>query len=124
MRFWLALGLAGALGAMSRYALTVFFAQHLGRAFPWGTLIVNVLGSALMGFLAILLLERLHWPVEWRTVILTGFLGAFTTFSAFSVDAIYLIQKDEWFKAAVYIVASVLLCMVFARLGMLAAERL
>ncbi len=124
MKFWLALGFAGALGAMSRYALTVFLAQQLGRAFPWGTLIVNVFGSALMGFLALYLLERLHWPVEWRTVVLTGFLGAFTTFSAFSVDALYLIQKDEWFKAGLYIVASVLLCLVFARLGMLAAERL
>ncbi|TQV65122.1 MAG: fluoride efflux transporter CrcB [Halothiobacillaceae bacterium] len=124
MRFWLALGLAGALGAMARYGLSVWFTQQLGRGFPWGTLLVNVLGSALMGFLAVLLLERLHWPVEWRTVILAGFLGAFTTFSAFSVDALYLIERGDWLKAGLYITASVLLCLVAARMGMLGAMRL
>lgn len=124
MYFWLALGAAGALGAMARYSLTVWFAQQLGRGFPWGTLLVNVMGSALMGFLAVFLLSRLHWPVEWRTVVLTGFLGAFTTFSAFSVDALDLIEKGAWLKAGAYIVASVALCLIAARLGMLGAERL
>lgn len=124
MHFWFALGAAGALGAMARYGLTVWIAQQFGRGFPWGTLTVNVLGSALMGFLAVFLLDRLHWPVEWRTVVLTGFLGAFTTFSAFSVDAIYLMEKGEWLKSGAYILASVALCLLAARLGMLGAERL
>ncbi|MFZ5466829.1 MAG: fluoride efflux transporter CrcB [Pseudomonadota bacterium] len=124
MKFWLALGAAGALGAMARYGLTVWLAQQLGRGFPWGTLIVNIVGSALMGFLAVFLLSRLNWPVEWRAVVLTGFLGAFTTFSAFSVDALYLIEKGAWLKAGAYIVASVALCLLAARLGMVAAERL
>ena len=124
MKFWLALGMAGALGAMARYGLSVWFTQQLGREFPWGTLIVNVLGSALMGFLAVLLLERLHWSVEWRTVILAGFLGAFTTFSAFSVDALFLIERGDWLKAVFYITASVLLCLIAVRMGMLGAMRL
>jgi len=124
MGFWLALGAAGALGAMARYGLTVWIAQQLGRAFPWGTLIVNIVGSALMGFLAVFLLSRLNWPVEWRTVVLTGFLGAFTTFSAFSIDALFLIEKGAWLKAGAYIVASVALCLLAARFGMVAAERL
>ena len=109
---------------MARYGLSVWFTQQLGREFPWGTLIVNVLGSALMGFLAVLLLERLHWSVEWRTVILAGFLGAFTTFSAFSVDALFLIERGDWLKAVFYITASVLLCLIAVRMGMLGAMRL
>ncbi len=122
--FWLALGIAGAFGAMARYGLTVWLAQLLGRGFPWGTLIVNIAGSALMGFLAVFLLSRLNWPPEWRSVVLAGFLGAFTTFSAFSIDALYLLEKGAWLKAGAYILASVALCLLAARLGMLAAERL
>jgi CrcB protein len=122
--FWLALGLAGSLGAISRFTLTYWMMQWFGRSFPWGTLLVNIVGSFLMGFLAVYLLSKLHWPEPWRIVVLTGFLGAFTTFSAFSVDALFLIEREAWLKAIFYVTASVLFGLLAVRGGMLLAERL
>jgi len=118
------IGIAGAFGAMARFALTNFLMHTLGRGFPFGTLVVNVLGSVLMGFLAIWLSSRWQMPLEYRIAILTGFLGAFTTFSAFSIDALALIERNQWLLALLYIGATVLLCILGARGGMLLAERL
>jgi len=103
------IGIAGAFGAMARFALTNFLMHTLGRGFPFGTLVVNVLGSVLMGFLAIWLSSRWQMPLEYRIAILTGFLGAFTTFSAFSIDALALIERNQWLLALLYIGATVLL---------------
>ena len=122
--FWLALGLAGSLGTMARFGVSYWMLQWFGRDFPWGTLLVNILGSFLMGFLAVYLLSKLHWPEPMRIVLLTGFLGAFTTFSAFSVDALFLIEREEWLRAIFYVMASVLLALLATRGGMLLAERM
>lgn len=124
MKVYLLIGLAGGLGAMARYGMTAVIAQLAGRAFPWGTLSVNVIGSGLMGFLGVWLLARWPLPLEYRLAILTGFLGAFTTMSAFSVDALVLMQRQAWLWAAAYVVATVILCLLAARGGMLVAERL
>ncbi|MFP4462514.1 MAG: fluoride efflux transporter CrcB [Guyparkeria sp.] len=124
MKLYLLIGLAGGLGAMARYAITVALTQLGGRAFPWGTLSVNVIGSGLMGFLGVWLLTRWQLPLEYRLAILTGFLGAFTTMSAFSVDTLALMQRQAWLWAGIYVVGTVVLCLVAARGGMLMAERL
>ena len=122
--FWLALGLAGALGAAARFALNYWMMQWFGRDFPWGIFSINILGSFLMGFLGILLLSKLHWAEPWRIVVLTGFLGAFTTFSAFSIDALTLIEREDWWHAFFYIVGSVAFALLAARGGILLAERM
>ena len=122
--FWLALGLAGSLGAMARFGVSYWMLQWFGRDFPWGTLLVNILGSFLMGFLAVYLLSKLHWPEPMRIVLLTGFLGAFTTFSAFSVDALFLIEREAWLRAIFYVTASVLFALLATRGGMVLAERM
>ncbi|GMG83851.1 fluoride efflux transporter CrcB [Paralimibaculum aggregatum] len=102
-----AVAAGGAIGASLRF-LTVAWIGRLAPGFPWGTLAVNVLGSALMGLLAVALMER--FPGSWGRMapfLLTGVLGGFTTFSAFSLDALTLIERGRGLAAAAYAAASV-----------------
>ncbi len=103
---WIAGG--GALGAVARYAVGGWVHAWAGAAYPWGTLAVNVVGAALLGFL-----YRLFGAVpvtpELRGFIAVGFLGAFTTFSTFSYEAALLVQDREWGAAALYSLGSVVL---------------
>lgn len=100
----------GAIGATMRFLVGHWSIRALGTGFPWGTLIVNVAGSFAMGVIAIMLLERFPGAfARWSPFIMTGVLGGFTTFSAFSLDALLLIEKDKTGLALVYIGASVLL---------------
>jgi len=124
LSFWLALGLAGALGAMARFGLNYGMMQWFGREFPWGIFSINILGSFLIGFLGVFLLSKLHWDEPLRIVVLTGFLGAFTTFSAFSIDALALLERGTWLIAMFYIVGSVTFALLAARGGMLLAARM
>ena len=124
MRVYLLIALAGSLGAMARFGMINAVHHWLSRGFPYGTFAVNVLGSALMGFLGVWLTLKLHMAPEYRVAILTGFLGAFTTMSTFSIDSLTLIERDQWLLAGVYIVGTIVLCLVAARGGMLLAERL
>jgi len=109
--------MGGAIGAVLRYWLSNVVYQWLGRDFPWGTLAVNVSGSFLMGFLSVLLLDKLSLGAEWRGIVFVGFLGAFTTFSTFSMDTIFLLENELWLRALVNSVGSVLLCVGFCWVG-------
>ena len=80
-----AIALGGALGSIARHGMTVYFDQLLGRDFPYGVFIANILGSAAMGVLFVLILERGLLSEVWRSILIVGFLGAFTTFSTFSL---------------------------------------
>lgn len=124
MRLYLLIALAGGLGAMSRYGVTAFMAHHFGRTYPWGTLTVNVVGSALMGFLGVWLAAKFHMPLEYRVALLTGFLGAFTTMSTFSIDSLNLIERHSWIIGGMYVFGTLAACLAAARGGMLLAERL
>ncbi len=94
------LALAGALGTLSRYGLAGFVHRFIGPSFPWGTLTVNIVGCFIAGLLWTLFESR--WPVsgETRTIILVGFMGAFTTFSAMILETSELIRSAEWLYAA------------------------
>ncbi|WP_094020884.1 fluoride efflux transporter CrcB [Maliponia aquimaris] len=99
--------LGGALGASARYMTGVATARLLGKGFPWGTLIVNILGSFLMGVLVIALLHL--GGNRYAPLLMTGVLGGFTTFSAFSLDAVTLYERGQVGLAAGYVGASVVL---------------
>lgn len=96
----------------------------LGRGFPWGTLVVNVSGSLLMGFLYVMLVERLAVAAEWRALLLVGFLGAFTTFSTFSLETLSLIEDGQLLRAMMNVLLSVVLCIVAAWVGMVLGRQL
>ncbi|MGC9184939.1 MAG: fluoride efflux transporter CrcB [Thiomonas sp.] len=105
------------IGAFARYGQTLVVQSVLGRSFPFATLSINVLGSFLMGFLFFETLERLNLSPELRTGILTGGLGAYTTFSTFSLESLNLIENGEMVKAGLYIAASVVLSIAAAIFG-------
>lgn len=115
--------LGGALGAMLRY-LSVHAALRLfGPGFPWGTLFVNVAGSLIMGFAAALILEKTG-AGRLYLFLMTGVLGGFTTFSAFSLDALYLIERGKFAASAAYIGGSVALSVMALIIGLWAGRAL
>ena len=105
------------LGAFARYAQTLLVQGLVGRGFPFATLSINVVGSFLMGFLFFATLERGALNPELRTGILTGGLGAYTTFSTFSLESLSLIENGEIGRAVLYVAASVVLAIGGATLG-------
>ena len=120
----IAIAIGGALGAVMRYLASTSVNRLLGTDFPYGTLTVNVVGSLLMGFISILLLERLMLAEYWRAIIVIGFLGAFTTFSTFSMETFNLIQAGEMTKAFINIFTSVFLCLGATWIGVIAGRQL
>ena len=118
MYTYLAIAFGGALGALSRYGLTVSIERFNSTGFPLGTFGVNLLGSFLIGLLYIILAEKLSVADQWRPVIITGFLGAMTTFSTFSLDALLLFQQGHYNTALFYVLCSVMICIFAAYVGM------
>jgi CrcB protein len=119
MVYSLAVAAGGALGALSRYWLMLWVAALGATRFPWDTLLVNVLGSCAIGVLYVLISEKLVLTEHWRALLVVGYLGAFTTFSTFSIDALLLLQEGRVLPAAAYVGGSVLLCLTGAWLGMM-----
>jgi len=120
----LAIAAGGALGAVLRYWVSSGVYLLLGRGFPYGTLAVNVLGSLLMGMLYVLMIDRLATGSEWRAFLLIGLLGAFTTFSTFSIETLTLMQDGMYMRALLNILLSVLACIGAAFLGMALARQI
>jgi CrcB protein len=114
----------GAIGALLRFWVSNGIYQLVGRAFPWGTLAVNVIGSFLMGVLFVLLLERSLLGAEWRAAVLVGLLGAFTTFSTFSIETLTLIEQADYLKAVFNAVFSVVVCVLACWLGLALARQI
>ncbi len=120
MNAFLMVGAGGALGAMGRYGIGVLVGRMGVSGFPFATLIVNVFGSLVMGLLVGLLAKLLPgWQNEARLFVAVGLLGGFTTFSAFSLDAIVLMERGEMGQALVYISASVVLSILALFAGLL-----
>ena len=113
---WVALG--GAIGSAGRYMVSVWSGRMFGTEFPWQTLIVNVLGCFVMGVLTELMALRLHVNQETRAFLTTGILGGFTTFSAFSLDFAYLVERKQAAAAGGYAVASVVVSLIAVFAGM------
>ena len=122
MLTYLAIAFGGAFGAVSRYWLSTSLERFNSSGFPLGTFSVNILGSLLIGLLFIVFMERLQWAEQYRPLLMVGFLGAFTTFSTFSLDALLLFQQGHYNTALFYIVSSVVLCLFAAYVGMVMAR--
>ncbi|HQU15665.1 MAG: camphor resistance protein CrcB [Chromatiales bacterium 21-64-14] len=120
----LAIAAGGAVGALLRYWVSTGMHVLLGRDFPYGTLTVNVTGCLAMGFLSVLFLERMEVGPEWRAAILIGLLGAFTTFSTFSIETFNLIEGAQYFKAGLNMTLSLAACMVATWVGVLGGRTL
>jgi fluoride exporter len=105
----LAVAVGGAIGSVARYLVGVGSGKLFGLDFPWGTLIINVAGSTLIGVFAGLFALKWDAPQTLRVFLTVGICGGFTTFSTFSLDAYYLIERGQILASALYIVSSVVL---------------
>lgn len=118
----LSIAAGGATGALLRFWMSNGIHAWLGRGFPYGTIIVNIFGSLVMGILYVLIVEKMEISAEWRAALIVGLLGAFTTFSAFSLETIHLLESSEFSKAGLNIFLSVSLCISACWLGMILAR--
>lgn len=117
---WMAL--AGAMGTLSRYALSGLVQKFCGERFPWGTLTVNAIGCFLFGMIWALAEERLVISGETRFIVLTGFMGAFTTFSTFAFETGQLVRDSEWWLAAANLIGQNIAGLVCVFLGFAASR--
>lgn len=120
--FW-AIAVGAAAGGVSRFYLTVAVQQRMG-SFPWGTLLINITGSLLLGFLMRYALATPAISVEFRMLLTTGFCGGYTTFSSYSYETAVLLEEGQFGRAAVYSVSSVLLALFATFCGFLLAREL
>lgn len=124
---WIALG--GALGALSRFGLSVTMSRFVETHFttwayfPWATLIINVLGSFAIGMLWVWLTPQHAETEPYRLLFITGFLGAFTTFSSFSLESIMLLQQGRGWGFALYAGGSLITCLIMTALGIWLAKQ-
>ena len=116
--------IGGAIGSILRYLVQVQAAEWFASDFPYGTLIVNVLGSLLIGFLSFVLIGRFSVTEEVRVAILVGVLGGFTTFSTFSIETLALVEQGSFIPAMGNIILNIVLCLAACFLGMSLAKSL
>ena len=118
---WVAIG--GALGSVSRYWLSGFVAARFGETFPWGTLVINVTGSFVIGIFAALAIPEGRMDSQSRLFatqfLMIGVCGGYTTFSSFSLQTLNLLREREWLYAGGNVILSVVLCMIAVWLGYL-----
>ena len=116
------IGVGAFLGANLRYFLQTWTANRWGPDFPYGTLIINISGSFILGFFITLVTQRVAVSPEWRAFVVVGLLGGFTTFSSFSVETLNLVQTGRWLPAALYLAGNVCLGLFGAYLGVILAR--
>jgi CrcB protein len=119
MSSYLAIALGSALGGFGRFAIGALFQAWLGAAFPWGTLFINVTGSLAIGFFNTLTGPegRVYASARLRLLVMTGICGGYTTFSAFSLEAVRLAEAGAWASAGLYVALSLALCLICVWLG-------
>jgi CrcB protein len=109
VQFIMAVAAGGAIGSVARYLIGIGSGKLFGLNFPWGTLIINVTGSFLIGLFVGLFALKWNLPPAWRIFLTVGICGGYTTFSTFSLDAFYLMERNEAVAAMAYMIGSVVL---------------
>ena len=118
----LAVGIGGFIGAILRFTISGFIQNSTNILFPFGTLFVNILGSFLIGFM-FLYFQEINLSAHQKALVITGLLGALTTFSTFSLETLLMIQENLWAKALSSIGLNVILCLIATYLGMMVFKR-
>ncbi|MCP5206673.1 MAG: fluoride efflux transporter CrcB [Hahellaceae bacterium] len=116
------IAMGGALGAVARYLAVAWMTEFFGKGFPYGTLFVNVLGSLIIGIAFVIIVEKMHTNAALRPLLMVGFLGAFTTFSTFSLETFSMIQDGKLIPAVAYIFCSVILCVLATSISVMGAR--
>ena len=124
MKDFLAISLAAILGANFRYFLSRLAAREFGYAFPVGTLIINILGSFIVGFFIIWTSERVLMDPRWRLLVVVGFAGSFTTFSSYAFETMSYFEQGQWALMLANVLSNNLLCLGGALAGMALARAL
>ena len=112
---WIALGAVA--GASARYFISGYIARNLSAAFPYGTLVINVTGSLLLGFFLIIASERMLLDPRWRLLVAIGFCGSYTTFSSYAFETFAYMEQGQWLLVAVNVVASNFFCLAAVLAG-------
>ena len=118
MELYLSIAIGGALGALTRYGISTFYEANYSSLIPWGTMLANLIGSFLIGMIFIILQDKFQQNESLRGLLIIGFLGAMTTFSSFSLEALLLLQRGNYTYAICYILFSVVFCLLATLLGM------
>jgi fluoride exporter len=117
IQLFLAIAIGGGIGSMLRFLLLESIQKISTSGFPFGILLINVLGCFSIGLLTPLIIDRFHLNDLWRSLILIGFLGGFTTFSSFSIDAVTMLRQGFQFQGILYIFSSMAFCLLATWLG-------
>lgn len=119
---YLWVGVGGFAGANVRYVLGAWIGNRLGAGFPYGTFLINISGSLLIGAILTLLTEQFVADPLWRRLIVIGFLGGYTTFSSYSFEAMALIEEGNWSRALTYVLGTNVLGLLACYLGIILAR--
>lgn len=122
MSQFLFVAVGAALGANARYLIGLWASSRIGADFPYGTMIVNIVGSLLLGFVVTLGSERITLSPQTRLLITVGFLGSFTTFSSFAVESTMLLREGGWWGALLNVFGNNLIGLLAVLLGIFAAR--
>jgi fluoride exporter len=118
------IALGAIVGASARYALSLLIARNFSTSFPYGTLLINITGSLIVGFFLVFSTERALLDPRWRLLIVIGFCGSYTTFSSYAFESFALMERGQWLLSGVNIVASNVLCLAAVLAGAAVARGL
>lgn len=121
---FLVISIGAIVGANARYFLSRFTVKELGPIFPYGTLLINLLGSMVVGFFVIWTTERVLADPRWRLLVVVGFCGSFTTFSSYAFETMSFLDRGQWLLMSINIFSNNLLCLGSALAGMALARTL